>query len=368
MRDCTVQRNHRKVVEETAVLTADVEERVRSAAERFCRAAQFSSVATVEFLAQAGEPFAFVEANPGLQVEHALTELTTGVDLVMLQLDLARGGRLEGEPPATRGHALGVRLGAEDPERDFAPSTGRILVFRTPTGPGVRVDVGVAQHDELPPGSDPLLATICAWGRDRDQALARAARAVEQSKVVVRGGATNKGFLLDILRSPEFRSGEYDTEWMDRRLRAPGHARPEAWIALVQAAIEAYEHDRRVDQARFHATAARGRPEVERGLSRLIELRRRDHAYRSAGTSPVGFGVIRVELDGVAVDARVEQLGEFERRLTIGRRPYRTMTVTHGPDIAVDVDGQPFRFYARRGQHRAFGRSGRRGVDHGRAR
>ena len=96
MRDCTVQRAHRKVVEETAVLTADVEERVRSAAERICRAAQFSNVGTVEFLAQAGEPFAFVEANPRLQVEHALTELTTGVDLVKLQLDLARGGRLDG--------------------------------------------------------------------------------------------------------------------------------------------------------------------------------------------------------------------------------------------------------------------------------
>ena len=173
MRDCTVQRAHRKVVEETAVLTPDVEQRVRSAAERICRAAQFSNVGTVEFLAQAGEPFAFVEANPRLQVEHALTELTSGIDLVKLQLDLARGGRLDGVPPPTSGHALEVRLSAEDPEHDFAPSNGRILLFRMPTGPGVRVDAGVAQHDDLPPGSDALLATICAWGRDRNEALAR---------------------------------------------------------------------------------------------------------------------------------------------------------------------------------------------------
>ena len=149
--------------------------------------------------------------------------------------------------------------------------------------------------------------------------------------------------MLDILRSPAFRSGEYDTEWMDRWLREPGHARPEAWVALVQAAIEAYEHDRRVDQARFYATAARGRPEVERGLWRAIELRRRDHAYRSR-VRRRSASWYAVELDGVAVDAHVERLGEFERRLTIGGRPYRTMTVTQGPDVAVDVDGQPFRF------------------------
>ena len=134
--------------------------------------------------------------NTRLQVEHPVTELTTGVDLVALQLHVAAGGRLDGEPPAESGHAVEARLNAEDPDRDFAPAPGRIALLRLPTGPGLRIDTGVAEGDTIPSEFDSMIAKVIAYGGTREQALARLRRALEDTTVVIEGGTTNKSFIL----------------------------------------------------------------------------------------------------------------------------------------------------------------------------
>src|SRR5207302_10692574 len=146
--------------------------------------------------------FAFLEVNTRLQVEHPVTEATTGVDIVKLQLHLAQGGRLDGEPPAGRGHAIEARLNAEDPDRGFMPAPGLVEVLAFPGGPGIRVDTGIAEGDVISPDYDSMVAKVIAWGSDRDESRARLRRALAQTRVLVQGGTTNKAFLVDILNRP----------------------------------------------------------------------------------------------------------------------------------------------------------------------
>ena len=168
----------------------------------------YRGAATVEFLYHPGEQlFAFLEVNTRLQVEHPITEMTTGMDLVQAQLHVAAGGRLEGAPPVEIGHAVEARLNAEDPDRDFAPSPGRIALLQLPTGPGVRVDTGVTEGDTIPADFDSMIAKIIAYGRTRDEALARLRRAVADTTVLIEGGSSNKSFLLDLLDQPEVIDG-----------------------------------------------------------------------------------------------------------------------------------------------------------------
>ena len=137
--------------------------------------------------------------NTRLQVEHSITEVTTDVDLVKAQIHVAAGGRLEGDKPAETGHAVEARLNAEDPDRDFAPAPGRIVRLDLPAGPGIRVDTGVAEGDTIPPDFDSMIAKIIAYGRTREEALARLRRAMRETTVVIEGGACNKSFVLDLL-------------------------------------------------------------------------------------------------------------------------------------------------------------------------
>lgn len=219
VRDCSVQRRNQKVIEESAspVLDASQVEEVKASAERLAVAVGYAGAGTVEFLYHPGERFfAFLEVNTRLQVEHPITEVTTGTDLVKLQIHVASGGRLEGDKPTEQGHAVEARLNAEDPDRDFAPSAYRISLLDLPSGPGIRVDTGVGEGDSIPADFDSMIAKIIAFGRDRDEALARLRRAMTETTVVIEGGSTNKSFVLDLLDSPEVIDGSADTGWIDR--------------------------------------------------------------------------------------------------------------------------------------------------------
>jgi acetyl/propionyl-CoA carboxylase alpha subunit/acetyl-CoA carboxylase carboxyltransferase component len=347
VRDCSVQRRNQKVIEESAspLLSASQVDDLKASAERLALAVGYRGAATVEFLYHPGEKtFAFLEVNTRLQVEHPITELTTGMDLVKAQLHVANGGRLEGTKPAESGHAVEARLNAEDPDRDFAPSPGRIAVLDLPAGPGIRVDTGVSAGDSIPADFDSMIAKIIGYGRTREEALARLRRAVRATTVLIEGGATNKSFILDLLDQPEVIDGSADTGWIDR-VRGEGRlvSHRHSGVALVAAAIEGYEDAEQVERTRLLETAHGGRPQVQHEVGRAIDLKLRGASYRVtvARIGPdrfrVGVGTGNDHLK--VVDAELERLDDYTSRLVVGGQRFRLVTATHGPVHLVEVDG-----------------------------
>lgn len=339
VRDCSVQRRNQKIVEESAsvALSPEVEAALAESAARLLAEVGYVNAGTVEFLHH--EPtatFAFMEVNARLQVEHPVTELVTGFDIVKAQLHVAAGHPLVGAPPRPSGHAIEARLCAEDPDRDFAPAPGRIERFRLPTGPGIRVDTGFREGDEIPAEFDSMIAKVQAWGADRSEALARLRKAVRTSQVVVAGGTTNKAFLLDVLEDPDFTAGAVDVGWLDRGASlAP---RPHAGIALVVAAVEAYTSHQAQARAGFLASASRGRPNVTDEVGWSGELRLHGGGYE-VEVRRVGPAAYRVVAGGSEVHADVRPLDAYERRVSIAGRHHRVVVAESGPDILVDVDG-----------------------------
>ena len=346
VRDCTYQRRHQKVVEESAspALTPEQEREVAGSAVELARLAGYRGAGTVEFLYEPNERrFSFMEVNTRLQVEHPVTEMVTGADLVKLQLHVAAGGRLEGDPPPPSGHAIEARLNAEDPGLGFAPTPGRISLLRLPGGPGVRVDSGVAEGDVVPPQFDSMIAKIIAHGSTRDEAIARLRRAIADTMVVIDDGATNQGFLLELLGRDELRTGDVDTGWLDR-LHGQGAVQTmrHADVALVRAAIELCDDATAKERSRFYAFARRGRPEASAEVRRNIDLRYRGSGYRFA-VSQVGPHRYLLEVDGTWIEAELEQVSEHEQLIRYGGGSYRTLTALQDADLLVEVDGVPHR-------------------------
>ncbi len=347
VRDCSVQRKNQKVIEESAstALSPEQEQRLKDAAVRLAEIAGYRNAGTVEFLHQpADDLLAFLEVNTRLQVEHPITELTAGIDLVQLQIHVAMGGEL-GECPEPRGHAFEARLNAEDPQAGFAPASGRIDTLVLPTGPGIRVDTGVAEGDEIAPEYDSMIAKIIAWGPSRDDARSRLRRALGQTTVLVRGGTTNKSFLLDLVDRPEVVAGDYDTGWLDR-LTAAGdhHSDRHAEVALAVAAIDVHESEAALDRTRFLSAAARGRPDTDADIGHEVELRWRGDEYRVHVACGDLAGWFRLTLDGVVSDVVVERLDEAHARVTVGERTHRVVSQAFRTEHLVEVDGVAHRF------------------------
>jgi acetyl-CoA carboxylase, biotin carboxylase subunit len=217
-RECSIQRRHQKLVEESPspALDADTREAIEAAAERACRAISYLNAGTFEFLLGPEGSFSFIELNARLQVEHPVTELVCGVDLVREQVRVAAGGRLArtGRAPR-RGHAIEIRINAEDPARGFAPAPGRIERFRPPLGPGVRFDTHIEEGSVVPPFYDSLLGKLAVWAEDRPAAIARAIRGL--SELEVAGVPTTRELAIDVLGDEVFRSGEYSTAFLAER-------------------------------------------------------------------------------------------------------------------------------------------------------
>ena len=348
VRDCSLQRRNQKVIEEShsTALSEAQEQRLRDAAVRLAEESGYRNAGTVEFLYQPDEDlFAFLEVNTRLQVEHPVTEVTTGLDLVGLQLHVAMGGRLEGECPTPRGHAFEARLNAEDPAAGFAPAPGRIESMVIPTGPGVRVDTGVAAGDVIASEYDSMIAKIIAWGPTRDAARVRLRRALEETTVLVEEGTTNKSFLLDLVDRPDVIEGAIDTNWLDRLTAADGHRSDRfAEVALLVAAIDVHETESALDRARFLSSAARGRPDADPDIGHEVELRWKGADYRVHVATGDLSGWYRLTLDGVAVDVVLERMDSVHARLSIGERHHRVVSQTFRNEHLVEVDGVAHRF------------------------
>jgi acetyl-CoA carboxylase biotin carboxylase subunit len=224
-RECSIQRRHQKVVEESPSLAVSPElrRRMTTAAAAVARRVGYTNAGTIEFLVDANGSFYFLEMNTRLQVEHPITEVVTGVDLVQWQIRIARGEQLTLDPESLltpRAHAIECRIYAEDPENGFLPSPGRILGLRVPQGPGVRDDSGAYEGGDVPIFYDPMISKLITWGDSRDHALQRMRRALDEYDV--RGIRTTIPFFKWILEDADFKAGRFDTSFIDRKLGANG--------------------------------------------------------------------------------------------------------------------------------------------------
>ena len=341
VRDCTIQRRHQKVLEEapSPVLSPQQDQNLCDAAVRLSKAAGYRNAGTVEFLYEPlASQFFFMEVNTRLQVEHPVTECTTGLDLVKLQIHVARGGRLVGDPPRCTGHAIEVRLNAEDPDNGFSAAPGTLERFRMVTGPGVRVDTGVTEGDTISAEFDSMVAKVIAYGQSRKEALSRLQRALGESVIVVKGGASNKAFLLELLGRAEVQEGDVSVGWLDRMTTETDHPpRKYADVALLQAAIDAYDAELAIEQGQFFASAARGRPQVRSDIGRVLALRYRGRMY-SMKTHRLGPQDYRIEVDGLHIEARIDRLDQFESWLTVFGRRFHIVAVNQGISSRIEVD------------------------------
>ena len=242
-RECSLQRRHQKVLEEcpSAAVTPELRARMEEVAVAAARAVDYVSAGTVEFLLAKDGRFFFLEMNTRIQVEHPVTEVVYGVDLVAEMIRIARGEPMSIEMRLEpRGHALQCRIYAEDPARNFAPSPGKIRRLRRPQGPGVRVDSGVEEGDVVPLDYDAMLAKFVIWGKDRDEAIRRARRALAEARV--EGIETTIPFFLAMLEDPDFIANNVSTQFLDGwTYQATTETEEQRSAALVAGALDAFE-------------------------------------------------------------------------------------------------------------------------------
>jgi acetyl-CoA carboxylase biotin carboxylase subunit len=271
-RECSIQRRHQKVVEETPsmAVTPELRHALAAAAATMARAVGYTNAGTVEFLLDEDGRFFFLEMNTRLQVEHPITEMVTGLDLVQWQIRIARGERLDLEPDALltpNGHAIECRIYAEDPDNHFLPSPGRIVALRAPAGPGIRDDSGATAGLEVPIFYDPMISKLVAWAEDRPRAIARMRRAL--GEYVVAGIKTTVPFFTWLLDQPEFVGGRFHTTFLDELL-ASRNGRPfvEPTPEIEEIAVMA---------AAVHAALSTAGPS-EKGVRPLFGSRWKDRA------------------------------------------------------------------------------------------
>jgi acetyl-CoA carboxylase biotin carboxylase subunit len=259
-RECSIQRRHQKLIEESPSAVVDPATRARlgDLAVTAMRAVGYVNAGTVEFLRAADGAFYFMEVNARLQVEHPVTEMVTGIDLVKSQIEIAAGSALAitQDQVALTGHAIECRIVAEDPARDFLPAPGLIRAQRTPNGPGIRYDGGTYGGWSVPVFYDPLIGKLVAWGRDRDEAIVRMRRALDELRID--GVATSVGFHRKVMDHPAFRRAELSTGFVAEHpeLRKPAD---DAWLADVAVVAAAVHHLRRAESGAAAPVAAGGR-------------------------------------------------------------------------------------------------------------
>jgi acetyl-CoA carboxylase biotin carboxylase subunit len=248
-RECSVQRRHQKVIEESPspFMTPELRHQMGEAAVALARGSGYQNAGTIEFLVDADRNFYFLEVNARLQVEHPVTELVTGIDLVKSQIAIAAGEPLaiRQEEIKSRGHAIECRIYAEDPAFNFAPFPGKIVRYRPPGGPGIRDDTGVYEGFEVPIYYDPMISKLVAWGKDRREAISRMRQALQE--YLIAGIKTTVAFLVDVMADPRFLAGDIDTTFVDTFLQQGGSGEGRHRdVAVVAAALHAHfsEQDR----------------------------------------------------------------------------------------------------------------------------
>jgi acetyl-CoA carboxylase biotin carboxylase subunit len=275
-RECSVQRRHQKMIEEapSIAVTPELRFKMGNAAVAAAKAAGYVNAGTCEFLLDASGEFYFLEMNTRIQVEHPVTELVTGVDLVQWQIRIAAGERLPFKQTelVPRGWAMECRITSEDPANGFLPSTGRVQYLHVPSGPGVRWDGGIETGSEITLHYDPMLAKLIVWAPTRLEAVARMHRALLE--LTIEGVDTSRDFHLRVMEDPEFRSGAIEIQWLERRLPDLVNRQPDR-EGVVRAAIAAAllaERDRSAPRRTADAAAAPAAPDHASNWQRTARL------------------------------------------------------------------------------------------------
>ncbi|MBI3989610.1 MAG: acetyl-CoA carboxylase biotin carboxylase subunit, partial [candidate division NC10 bacterium] len=277
-RECSIQRRHQKVVEEAP--SSFVDERLRQqlgeASVRIANACGYRNAGTVEFLVDQDRNFYFLEVNARLQVEHPVTEMVTGIDLVKKQILIAAGEGIpyRQEDICLRGHAIECRIYAEDPFNAFMPSPGKITVLRSPGGPGIRDDAGVFEGSEVSIYYDPIIAKLIAWGKDREEAIQRMRRALREYMIL--GVQTTIPFHQQVMEDPRFVRGEIDTTYIDQMLEKDERKGDERYrdVALLAGALHILLKEQKVVSHR-PAVSQEERQSLWKLAARQDMLRRR---------------------------------------------------------------------------------------------
>ena len=336
-RDCSVQRRHQKVIEEAPcpVMTPELREAMGSAAVAAAKAVDYVGAGTVEFLLGEDSEFYFLEMNTRLQVEHPVTELVTGLDLVDLQFKVASGQPLgfDQSEVTLNGHAVEIRLYAEDPANDFLPSTGMIEYWREPQGSGVRVDAGVKTGNEVSPFYDPMIAKVIAYGPTRDEARHRLVDALGDSTLI--GPATNRDFLIDALNRESFITGEATTAFIEDEYGDEGFSLAPTTMdlsiaALIQCCV-------RTEHSLAHSTGVN--PELINwssgaALTSVCVYRQGDDLLHFV-VSPVDQQNYRVTLDEEAIDIRVIEFGNQCISIEIDNKKSDVLFYSDGDQLSV---------------------------------
>jgi acetyl-CoA carboxylase biotin carboxylase subunit len=249
-RECSLQRRHQKLIEEAPSFVVDKElrQRMGAIAVEAAKVVDYVNAGTIEFLMDRDKNFYFLEMNTRLQVEHPVTELVTGVDIVQEQLRIARGRRLSlrQEDVVIQGWAIECRINAEDPYNSYMPSTGTVTTSQLPTGPGVRVDTGVFPGFEITPYYDPMISKLICYGNTRGEAVLRMRRALEEYRIA--GVKTNVPFHQHMMDSHRFLSGHFDTKFVEERFSMSSREAPHALEAAILATLAAHEQSQRAGQ------------------------------------------------------------------------------------------------------------------------
>ena len=336
-RDCSVQRRHQKVIEEAPcpVMTPELREAMGSAAVAAAKAVDYVGAGTVEFLLGEDSEFYFLEMNTRLQVEHPVTELVTGLDLVDLQFKVASGQPLgfDQSEVTLNGHAVEIRLYAEDPANDFLPSTGMIEYWREPQGSGVRVDAGVKTGNEVSPFYDPMIAKVIAYGPTRDEARHRLVDALGDSTLI--GPANNRDFLIDALNRASFITGEATTAFIEDEYGDEGFSLAPTTMdlsiaALIQCCV-------RTEHSLAHSTGVN--PELINwssgaALTSVCVYRQGDDLLHFV-VSPVDQQNYRVTLDEEAIDIRVIEFGNQCISIEIDNKKSDVLFYSDGDQLSV---------------------------------
>jgi acetyl-CoA carboxylase biotin carboxylase subunit len=249
-RECSIQRRHQKMIEEapSAIMTNELRVKMGEAAVKAVKASKYTNAGTVEFMVDKNKDFYFLEMNTRLQVEHPVTELITGIDIVKEQIHIASGEELSLKQASItmNGAAIECRISAEDPENDFAPSTGRITELIEPGGPGVRVESGIYEGFEVPIYYDPLIAKLLVWAPTRQEAISRMKRAL--SETIIRGIKTSIPFHLIVMNNQNFISGNYDTTFIDNVLGKIKYKKENYEIAAIAATIKKLLEEQKITE------------------------------------------------------------------------------------------------------------------------